>query len=332
MRRILLVLALAILLLPAPPSNKPEAVRAGSLLVSARPLPLDEGAPSRRHVGTLAYLGGWELRSANPGFGGISALMVDPPGQVLALSDAGILMGFHVGGGVEARRPFIAPLPVRSQDRDKPWWAWDSESLTHDPATDRYWVGFELQQMICRYGPGFVRVEACRIWPEIAAWPETGSIESLARLPDGRFLAIGEMGVTADGSHDTLLFARDPADDTTPNPVHLRYYPPPGYRPTDAVALDGRHLLVLNRRLTLDQLFTGTLALVELPERPEPGAPLRARLLATLAPPLPSDNFEGLAVTREGGRTIVWIMSDDNHEFFQRTLLLKFALPEWPPR
>jgi len=32
-------------------------------------------------------------------------------------------------------------------------------------------------------------------------------------------------------------------------------------------------------------------------------------------------------VTRDKGRAIVWIISDDNHEFFQRTLLLKFQVP-----
>lgn len=326
MPRILIVLALAILLLPAPHMSKPETVRAGALLATVRPLPLSSIDPALRRVGTLEYLGGWDVSSRNPGFGGISAMLVSEPGQILGLSDSGILMGFHVGAGAATRRPFIAPLPIRPQDRHRPWWAWDSESLTHDPSTDRYWVGFELQQAVCRYAPGFARVEACRAWPEMFAWPKTGSIESLARLPDGRFLAIGEMGMTADGRHDTLLFAGDPAEADTPNPIHLRYTPPQGYRPTDAVALDARHLLVLNRRLTLQELFTATIAIVDLPERLEPGMELKSRTLARLAPPLLADNFEGLAVTHEGTRTIIWIISDDNHEFFQRTLLLKFGL------
>jgi hypothetical protein len=327
MSRILIVLALAVLLLPAPHPGKPETVRPGTLLVTARPLPLNATDPMRRRMGALTYMGGWELRSANAGFGGISALLASSQGEMLALSDSGILMGFHVGPRAASRRPFIAPLPIRPQDRQRPWWAWDSESLTHDPATDRYWVGFELQQSICRYGPGFARVEACRTWPEIAAWPKTGSIESLARLPDGRFLAIGEMGATAEGRHDVLLFPGDPADRATGDPVHLRYTAPRGYRPTDAVALDERHLLVLNRRLTLQDLFTATIAIVDLPERLAPDAILKAHTLARLAPPLLSDNFEGMAVTRDQGRAIVWIISDDNHEFFQRTLLLKFQLP-----
>ncbi|MDI1296013.1 MAG: esterase-like activity of phytase family protein [bacterium] len=326
MHRILIVFALAILLLPAPHPNKPEPTRAGALLVAARPLPLNQGAPAQRRVGALAYVGGWELTSDNPGFGGLSSLLVDPTGQVLALSDSGTLMGFHIGTGPASRRPFIAPLPIRPQDSALPWWAWDSESMTHDPATDRYWVGFELQQQICRYAPGFARVEACRVWPDIMAWPKTGSIESLARLPDGRFLAIGEMGMTSDGHHDALLFAGDPAEIDTPRPIHLRYRAPQGYRPTDAVALDSRRLLILNRRLTMQDMFTATIAIVELPDHPQADMEIKVRTLARLAPPLLADNFEGLAVTQEAGRAIIWIISDDNHEFFQRTLLLKFVM------
>jgi hypothetical protein len=36
--------------------------------------------------------------------------------------------------------------------------------------------------------------------------------------------------------------------------------------------------------------------------------------------------MEGISVTSEGGRTFVWLTSDDNYSPLQRTLLLKFAL------
>jgi hypothetical protein len=35
-----------------------------------------------------------------------------------------------------------------------------------------------------------------------------------------------------------------------------------------------------------------------------------------------------MAIERAGSQRILWIVSDDNHLFFERTLLLKFALPE----
>jgi len=55
-------------------------------------------------------------------------------------------------------------------------------------------------------------------------------------------------------------------------------------------------------------------------------AVVRGREIARLETPLVHDNIEGVAVTREGGRTTIWLVSDDNQSMMQRTLLLKFRL------
>ena len=56
---------------------------------------------------------------------------------------------------------------------------------------------------------------------------------------------------------------------------------------------------------------------------------LRGALLARFARPLTVDNYEGVAVTRDAdGVTLVYILSDDNFNFLQRTLLLLFRLDE----
>ncbi|WP_336958076.1 esterase-like activity of phytase family protein [Sphingobium aquiterrae] len=324
MARILMILLLAALLLPPAHETKSAPVIAGALLVSARAVPLDSGDPAVRRAGMLPFLGGWVLHSQDPHFGGISSMLMQPDGSILGLNDSGTLMGFSLTPG--NRRQFIAPLPTRPEERDWPSWKWDSESMVHDPETGRYWVGFELIQRICRYAPGFARVEACREWPEVQAWPETGSIEAMVRLKDGRFLAFSEMGFGPHGGNDVLLFAGDPADPATPHPRHLAYYPPQGYHPTDAVQLPDGSLIVLNRRVTLHEGFTAVPMRVVLPPLKE-GAQLVGRPLARLAPPLLADNFEALALSQEHGRTVLWVMSDDNHQFFERTLLLKFALP-----
>ena len=60
----------------------------------------------------------------------------------------------------------------------------------------------------------------------------------------------------------------------------------------------------------------------------KPGARMLDVELARLAPPYTVDNFEGLAVfpDKRGG-TIIYILSDDNFNPLQRTLLLQFRLP-----
>jgi len=159
-------------------------------------------------------------------------------------------------------------------------------------------------------------------------WPVTGSIESLVRFGDGRFMAISERGPGPGGALDVLLWQGDPVDPTTPPAVHLGYRPPTGYRPTDALWVGGDRLLVLNRRATVADGFTARLSLVRLP-RLAAGAMLTGEVIATFAPPGLSDNIEVLAFSRDAaGKPQLWVASDDNHLFFQRTLLLRFALPE----
>jgi hypothetical protein len=324
MSRIALILLLAILLLSPPMPNKSAPRRLGSLLVTVHPLALDSDDPLRDHVGPFRFLGGWQLTSTHSAFGGISSMQVKPDGSILALSDSGTLFGFSLDG--KTGRQFVAPLPVRRLEKGLPSYSWDSEAQTYDPATGKHWVSFELIQRICRYSTGFTRLDACMEWPAVKRWPETGSGEAMVRLPDGRFLLFSEYGYGKDGSNDLLLFQQDPALSKSVPPLRLSYRAPQGYRPTDAVALNDSHLLVLNRRVTLHEGFSAVIALVKLPPL-RAGAVLVAQDLARFAPPLLADNFEALALSQDQGRRILWMASDDNHQFFQRSLLLKFEIP-----
>ena len=60
-----------------------------------------------------------------------------------------------------------------------------------------------------------------------------------------------------------------------------------------------------------------------------PGAVLEGVEIARLSLPLTVDNFEGLAVRRDAaGGLLVYLVSDDNFNPLQRTLLLMFRLAE----
>ena len=59
----------------------------------------------------------------------------------------------------------------------------------------------------------------------------------------------------------------------------------------------------------------------------EGGATLQGTLVARFQHPLTVDNFEGVAAVQgEDGATLVYILSDDNFNFLQRTLLLLFRV------
>ncbi|MFT3965929.1 MAG: esterase-like activity of phytase family protein [Sphingobium sp.] len=326
MERIALILLVFILLMNGRhPQNVPPPP-AGRIMVHAQPIPLDPADPSRTMLGELRYLAGWVLTSPHREFGGISSLSVDDGGMVTALNDgSGVAIFPARSGDVQG---YFRLLPRLKSATGRYPFRLDTESMAHDPATGQRWVGIESDNMICRYSRGFGRAERCARSAAQARWPSRTGMESLARLMDGRFLAIAEEAPGPQGrGHDVLLFAGDPAGAATPPPLRLSYVAPQGYRPTDAVAISGDTLLVLNRRLTLADMFTGVLMLVDIGDL-HAGAVLRGREVARLAAPAPHDNFEGLAMSREGGRPILWVASDDNNLFFQRSLLLKFAMPD----
>ena len=306
----------------APIEEAPRRDLPGRATVLAEPVPLDADDPGRRRVGALDYLGGYRLSSADVRFGGISAMHVGD-GEVLALSDAGTVFRFPVPMGAGPVPIEIGPLPhgpgtgQRKSDRD-------SEALAlHDGTA---WIAFEGHNSVWRYAmPGW-RFEASTAPAAMRRWQSNSGSEAMVRLDDGRMLIFAERPLR-EGTTPALLFEGDPAEPGS-RAVALRYRPPSGYRITDAAVLPDGRLLFLNRRHSLWEGLSAVLTIAELSEL-EPGTAIAGREVATLRSPLTTDNMEALSVTREGGRTILWIASDDNfNPFLQQTLLLKFALVE----
>lgn len=287
-----------------------------------RPLDLPK-LPHRLGDGELVLIGGWELDSANSDFGGFSALHAMGQGRLLALSDAAVLAGFAITDKGLAADSFIAPLPVRkgesSSKKDQ-----DSESLAHDPVSGRFWAGFEQRQRIRRYSPGFARAEATGTPAAMQGWPRNGGAEAMVRRADGSFVVFAESRSVRPGITVGLLFGGDPAEPDA-RAQGFAYQPPTGYRITDVAALPDGRLLTLHRRFSYLEGVSAKIGIIAAGAVRE-GALVRSRIIATLKPPLPTDNMEGIAIDREHGRTIVWVISDDNYLPLQRTLLLKFAL------
>ena len=333
--RILFVILAVLLIVPGWTGEERLALLGDRPQMIATRVPLDPADPRHVRLGALTYLGGVRLRSIDPAFGGYSALSVAtrPDGnRFTMLSDGGNVVSFTMGDDWRPRRLRFLNLPagpgIGWDKRDR-----DSESMAVDPGNGRIWVGFERHNAIWRYAPGFAKAEAQREPEEMANWPANGGPESVARLPDGRFVVIGEerhvprqrwRGSEADRlqSRDALIFPGDPI--VTP-PAHFAYLPDGRYDPADATALPNGDLLVLDRAFRLPYRFSNRLSLVPAAAI-RPGRVVRGRLLALLDSPLIHDNFEGLATTQEDGATIVWMVSDDNQSLLQRTLLLKFRL------
>ena len=292
--------------------------------VLAEPIALLPGS-ARRRVGRLTYLGGVALRSDDPAFGGFSSMSVAGDRFTL-LSDSGNIVRFRMDADwrpVAVRFANLAAGPGSGwQKRER-----DSEAMAVDPATGTTWIGFERYNQIWRFGPDLTLPAQGAAPPAMHRWNWNSGPETMARLPDGRFLVIAE-GNPDDGwpGRPAILFSGDPVANPRSG-FRLRYLPPRGgLDPSDAVMLpDGRHLLVVNRAFEPPFIWRAMLTLVDLADA-RPGAVLRGREVARFAAPLTVDNFEALAITREGGDVILWMASDDNQSWLQRSLLLKFRI------
>ena len=298
--------------------------------IKATPVAFDPENPARRRAGALTFLGGMELTSDDPAFGGFSSLMVGQ-GKFTLLSDGGNIAIFHLRPGLRVKHAIFRDLP------GGPGTGWyksdrDSESMTADLATGQIWVGFEHSNAIGRFARGFETAEDGGSPPPMRDWSDNGGAESLVRLRDGRFLTIAETDRRwGSNARNAILFAGDPV--AQPDRwVRFGYVPPDGFDPSDAAELPDGRLVVLNRRLDFPFVWSAVLTVID-PAQIKPGVILRGVEIARLAPPLSVDNFEGVAVTREGAATILWLVSDDNLFVLQRTLLFKFRLdlPETPP-
>jgi hypothetical protein len=170
----------------------------------------------------------------------------------------------------------------------------------------------------------FSRIDGVYRSAPLRAWDGNSGGEAIARLSDGHFLLFSEGQDRSDGSYEALLFSGDPVE---PGMVAQRfgYMPPSGYKPTEALQLPDGNVLILNRRIGFPEGFSATLTLID-PADIAADETIKGRVIAKLTSPLLVDNMEGMTLTEENGQAILWMISDNNFNILQRTLLMKFAL------
>jgi hypothetical protein len=248
--------------------------------------------------GGLTLAGAWRLSAPDSRFGGLSAMAVDESG-LLALSDSGVLVRFPKPG---TARPMaqIDELPAGPGNpgfkRNR-----DSESLARDRNGRGWWVGFENRNQLWLFDSRFDRVLARgRIG---SGWPRTG-FEAIAQS-DGEMLLIPESG-------HKLLSA---------SPGRSQWLPLPVAPVSDAVTLPDGSLLAVERGLRRYRFHN---RLVQLRRDGDGYVPVRSIPLGVGR----FDNVEGVAVERAAaGALRLWLITDDDHQWPQRTVLVAL---DWP--
>ncbi len=304
--------------------------------VRATSVVFDRAKPGRRRFGRLVWRGGVELRSASPYFGGYSGLVLDTRGdRLLAVSDAGSWLsarleyrGDRLSGLRETR---IGPItrkggrPLR-RARDR-----DAESLVAlNPASieGRYFVGFEHKHRVDVYtfkkgnlsGP----VGSRRIPANLKRMKPNEGLEAVGILRGGRYagarVMFAERLLSRRGDHTGAIVVKGRS-----SPIYLARLD--GFDITDVKGLKDGGLLVLERRFIRRALRLDIRLRRVRAREIAPGARLTGEVLLDAGQRFTIDNFEGLAVSETpDGDTVITLISDDNFNFFQRTLLVQFLL------
>ncbi|QDO97454.1 hypothetical protein FNB15_09330 [Ferrovibrio terrae] len=302
------------------------SVRAEPVVVRTAVLELNPTAPAAAKLGRLDYLGGLILASEGGGFGGYSGIAVDADGAGLwAIADTGhwLRLDFRcndAGLPVEIAAAEILPLRDANGAEITRKTLSDAEALRH-LADGRWLVSFERAHRLWFYDrPGGVATATLSTPASITQQPGNGGIEAVAAFANGDLLLLSEDMTAANGGDGNAAWLwrngawRDlvwPARDD--------------FKPTDAVALDNGDVIVLERYFK--PVIGPKARLQRIPAASMQGteAVLQPELLAEWAAPYSVDNMEALDVRRmPDGSLWLYVMSDDNQNILQRTLLMVF--------
>lgn len=288
----------------------------------------DRLQPDRDIFGKLQFIGGLELTSPdNEAFGGLSGFSWQSADRFVAISDEGryvsarlMLSGGRPIGIDQARMNKLPPVA-----KDKKYFKRDSEGL--DIVGNRIWVSYEGSDRLAIYHPnssGKLSLGKTLFPGKAIARLNKGNkgFESIAVGPDGSAHAgsvvILSENVTKKTVRGWILKQGVYHAFTMPQVDNLR--------PTDAAFLANGDLVIVERsfsflgglkiqlrRILAKNLLPGTISNIETLFRGD----LRYEL----------DNIEGLAVqSMPDGSSILTLISDDNFNSLQRTLLLQFSL------
>lgn len=299
----------------APLPRAPVGAGAG-VAIQASQVPLNPGDPAQAAIGAFRYAGGIALKSDQTArLHGLSDVRIDADGRLTAISDEGDLLrarivldaGGRLAGLSDAR---VSALPGLDGQPLPGKLAADAEGLAVLPNGDLL-VSFEQQHRIWLYPAGGA---APRAVPSPAVdFPANGGMEALALDP-----AAGSDAYVAGGEESGQTFLCRLSAPCVAGPVVDK---PPEFGLVAVTRLpQGRSAYLLR---AFDPI-RGVRVILKIM------GPAGEIDRLELGRPYTVDNFEGLAAVpgRDDGIRF-YLLSDDNFQSLQRTLMLAF---DWTPK
>ncbi len=322
MRRLFFAALIFLILGPVPGRVHRFPVDDLTQRAAARPLVF---APQTR--GTMRFVRGWHLVSPHSRFGGFSGIARIAPDRFLLIGDNGYRTRLRFGQAGRLATFQIVALPVPPGWPDRKTML-DSESLFVDRADGAAWVGLERTNQLWRFDNEIMRLEARYAPAAMRDWPRGRGPEAMVQLADGRIVIFAEGGREDPRRNHGVMLADVPGAGSRPS-IRFFYDSQGKGAVSDAAPLPDGRLLILHRKVGWNPVFTTIVAIAD-PGDITPNAVLRSRTIGVVPRGL-ADNFEGAAVTVENGRTWLWLISDNNFQSWQRSLLLQFELVSLPP-
>lgn len=285
--------------------------------------------------GSLEFRGGAQLLSKEGAFGGLSGIDFSPDGKTLyAVADFGqwfaadpIFANGRFAGMENAR---IAPMLNSAGEPLSGKRYGDAEGLriVKRDGRETAYVSFEVANDVRRFiaSPSFAEATstAVALPAAVKTVRRTAGLEAIAVAPmegplDGAMVLVTERTLDQAGNLRGWIVGG-------PRSGAFSVKRTGNYDVTDAAFLPDGDLLVLERRLNFADGVGMRLRRIA-GEDLRPGATVDGDVLLEAGMRYQIDNMEGLAVhTNAAGETIIAIVSDNNLNLIQRTLVLFFAL------
>lgn len=285
-------------------------------------------SPETHQFGLLDWRGGVHISDSDERFGGLSALEVSVDGtRLLAMSDSAWWVTTDLrwsdhGALTGVDNLVIAPLLDEAGNHLEDE-AGDSEGLAA-LGGGRYAVSFEREHRIWCYNLGEDWNRIGRARPNLRSLPPTdipithnGGMEALTLLDDGSLL----VGIEWPFSTDTLY---DLWRQTADNWQRSNMSAATEHGLTGMTVIDG-HVYALERYWT--PAVGNRVRIIRFAQTAlDSDQSIEPELMAEFDASNTVDNFEGITAFHRDGETILLIVSDDNYNPQQRTLLMAFAV------
>jgi len=310
----------------------PDIAAADPIKVSHEPIDYFNIGSSDQSAGKLTYIGGLEIESEDKSFGGFSGLRISSDGKRLySVSDTSLWLTAEIKRDEKDKIIALSKtnLSCLCRANGSPYgskhWG-DAEGL--EIAGKSAYVVFERLNRINIYPiksdltPGKPKQATASFKPFKVSYSE--GLEALALAPKasplaGKFIAIAEESLNAKGQNRAFI-----ADAKTITEFAITR--DSDYSVTDATFLPDGDLLILERRVGLS-VGVGTRIRRIKSAAIKKGAELTGETLMEASLSSRIDNMEGITTWQTStGETRIAIMSDDNFNVIQRTLLLEFRL------